>query len=208
MFTPSGDTTDETTYLIEKGNKWSDRVRSSNLSRDEVWYSLNHVIMKTIEYPLLSKTMTKKELDQVVAPILQIGLPRSGICRTISRELVYSSTKYQGLGLIHPFITQGIKKLLQLFDSSSPLSAGLISVAYHTTMIEAMLGSKFWEYPYEIMRNIVGRTWISTLWEFLDINAITLRHKVAGEDCVETDAYIMAKAIQHRVSDIHIFNLC
>jgi hypothetical protein len=90
------------------------------------------MIRKTIEYPLLSTTMTKKELDQVVAPILKIGLPRSGICRTISRKLVYSTTKYQGFGLIHPFITQGIKKLLQLFDYSSPLSAGLISVAHHS----------------------------------------------------------------------------
>jgi hypothetical protein len=116
MFAPSGCSDDETEYLRQNGQAWANSVRSSNLTRDEVWYSLQHLVMKTIEYPLIAKTMTKTQLDRVVIPFLQIGLPRSGICRTISRSLVFSSIKYQGFGICHTFVTQGARKLLQLFN--------------------------------------------------------------------------------------------
>jgi hypothetical protein len=75
-------------------------------------------------------------------------------------------------------------------------------------MIETGLRSKFWEYPFANMQKVVGRTWISTLWEFLDMNSITLRYNDKDRDSVVLVDYIMAKAIQHRVSDISLFNLC
>jgi hypothetical protein len=54
--------------------------------------------------------MTKKQMDYILAPILEVGLPKSGICRNISRAVTFASPKYLGLGIKHPFITQGIKK--------------------------------------------------------------------------------------------------
>jgi hypothetical protein len=157
MFAPSGCSDDETEYLRQKGQAWGNHVRSSSLTRDEVWYSLQHMIMKTIEYPLIATTMTKTQLDRVVIPILQIGLPRSGICRTISRSLVFSSTKYQGIGICHPFVTQGARKLLQLFSFESKFTQELVSIAYNTTMIESGLGLHFLDQPYEPVRKTVDR---------------------------------------------------
>jgi hypothetical protein len=56
MFAPSGCCFDELESLRGRGQEWANHVRSSILSRDGVWYSLQHMIMKTIEYPLLVTT--------------------------------------------------------------------------------------------------------------------------------------------------------
>ena len=44
-------------------------------------------------------------------PILQVGLPKSGVQRNMPRALVHGSLKSQGLDLHHPFHTQLIQKL-------------------------------------------------------------------------------------------------
>jgi hypothetical protein len=164
--------------------------------------------MKTIEYPLLATTLTKKQLDRIMSPILQVGLPRSGICRTVSWSLVFSSIKYQGFGLIHPFVTQGVRKLLQLFNSASIFNQQLVSTAYNTTMIESGLGPHFLEQPYKPMRTSVERTWISTLWEFVQEYAINLRQNSFNETIDIDDNFIMTKAVKHRIHNISLFNAC
>jgi Reverse transcriptase (RNA-dependent DNA polymerase) len=93
MFAPNGSMAGEVQYLREKAEKWAEKIRCSFLKRHEAWYAINVSIMKSVEYPLLATTMTKKQLDYVVSPILKAGLPKAGVCRTIARELVFSSIK-------------------------------------------------------------------------------------------------------------------
>lgn len=98
-------------HMVDKATNWANIVRSSGLSRAEVWYSLKTMIMKTLEYPLLATIMTERDLDNIMSILLKVRLSKSGICRTISRKLVYSSKKYFGFGIRHLFATQGISKL-------------------------------------------------------------------------------------------------
>jgi Reverse transcriptase (RNA-dependent DNA polymerase) len=103
QFSPSGDMGDELEYLITKGTRWADQVRSGGLNRAEAWYMLTSVVMKTIEFPLLATTFSKKQLDQVMQPILKVGLPKAGICRNMGRDAIYSSKKFLGFGINHPY---------------------------------------------------------------------------------------------------------
>lgn len=125
-FSPSGNMNDELDYLKEKSEQWAEHVRSGGVSRSEAWYLLNAVIMKTIEYPLLATTFSKKQLDQVMQPILKIGLPKAGVCRNMARDAVFSPCKYLGFGIHHPYITQGIRKVMLFMSTEHRTSSDLI----------------------------------------------------------------------------------
>jgi hypothetical protein len=51
-----------------------------------------------------------------MAPVLEAGLPTSGICRTFPRDVVYVPLKYQGIALSYLFIAQGIKYILTVVE--------------------------------------------------------------------------------------------
>jgi hypothetical protein len=121
MFTPNGSMKCEVAYIRKKAEKWTEQVCCGFLKKHEAWYSINLCIMKSIEYPLLATTMSKCNIDFILAPILSAGLPKMGVCRNISRKLVFSTFKYQGLGLVHPFILQGLRKLLLMVEQNDSL---------------------------------------------------------------------------------------
>jgi hypothetical protein len=120
MFAPDGSMEPHTQYLLSKTKLWAEQIRSKVIPRHVAWYSLNAQIMKSIEYSLLATTMTRQQLDMVMAPILNTGLPHSGICRHMARASVYASVGHQGFGITHPYVTQGSRKL-ELFLEYSEL---------------------------------------------------------------------------------------
>jgi hypothetical protein len=101
--------------------------------------------MKTIEYGLPVTILSNKELYHIFKPTLAVGLSKSGICRKMSRQVVFGPIKYQGLGLHNPFDTQGIRKLELLFNNSQPLTLQLIDASWARMMAESGYGADFWK---------------------------------------------------------------
>jgi hypothetical protein len=100
--------------------------------------------------------MSYKQLSSVVQPILQVGLPRSGIvCRNIARNLVFV------------YIVQGISKIQLLFDFRQQLSQSLVETSWSRTMVESGLGMHFLEHDYSWFQDVITSGWITSLWEFL-----------------------------------------
>jgi hypothetical protein len=85
-FSPNGSTKDEVTRLSGKISGWVEQVRTGHLARQEAWQCLQTTIMKTIGYCLPASILSKKEFDTLLKPVLQIGLSKSGICRTIVKN--------------------------------------------------------------------------------------------------------------------------
>jgi hypothetical protein len=52
--------------------------------------------------------LSKKESDEVIRPVVNVALSKSRICCKVARAAVFTPIKFQGLGLIHPYNTQGI----------------------------------------------------------------------------------------------------
>jgi Reverse transcriptase (RNA-dependent DNA polymerase) len=129
-FAPDGNMKAQVEYLTNKARTWAEQIRCGFLRRQEAWYSLTTCIMKSIDYSLPATTMTFQETESIMKPILSTGLSKSGICQKISRNVVYSSTKYQGFGITHPFFTQGATKLA-IFLLPKP-DLPLLSHALHT----------------------------------------------------------------------------
>jgi hypothetical protein len=60
--------------------------------------------MKSIEYPLLALTLTEKECDFIMAPLLEASLTKSHIQQNFPRDVVYGPTSEKGLGYNNIYI--------------------------------------------------------------------------------------------------------
>jgi hypothetical protein len=215
MFSPSGNMTAEMKYLQDKATSWADKVRSGQLSHREAWYCLNATVLRAIEYALPATTLTFRQLNSVMQPILNIGLPRSGICRKTSRSLVFAPVKYQGFGIRHPFIGQGIYKIRSLFDTRQQLSQKLIDVSWSHTMVESGLGSQFLQKDILWFQDLITEGWVKSLWEFVSTYEITVLRadNVAVSQLRHLDDCYLMEAVAARGPDIVksdrcIFNSC
>jgi hypothetical protein len=108
---PDGDCSDQVKRLRKKTIQWAENIRTGHVDADDAWYCLINTILKTVEYPLMATTMTKEELTHVIAPMLEAGLPRSGIQKKLARVLVHGPLDVQGLGIPHPHTTQLIQHI-------------------------------------------------------------------------------------------------
>jgi len=105
---PDGNSKDQVVILWATAENWSEKIRVRQLPQTEAWLALTTRIMKTIEYPLPACTLTEKQCNFIMAPIVQTALNALGICRNLARDIVYGPKKFQGLGLKHPYTTMGI----------------------------------------------------------------------------------------------------
>ena len=55
--------------------------------------------------------LTKANWTYIMAPVLQVCLPKSGIVRTFPQSVLYASPTHNGLGIMHPYYQQHIKQL-------------------------------------------------------------------------------------------------
>ena len=95
----NGDMTAEVKYLRKKAEAWATIVREKQCNKEDMWYTMNSTIMKTIQYPLMATTMSKAQLRTVMAPILTEGLHKIRQQKNMPRALVYGPKKYQGNGI-------------------------------------------------------------------------------------------------------------
>jgi hypothetical protein len=79
--------------------KWADNLRTGSISKNEVWMALQSTILQTLAYPLSALRLTKKDCEEIMAPILQYCLPALGVCRNFPWKLVYLTLDYLGLNI-------------------------------------------------------------------------------------------------------------
>jgi hypothetical protein len=111
FLTMDGDQQAEVQHLRSKTSAFAEHLRTGMIQRDEAWHALHSTILKTLEYPMDAINLTKKQWDYVMAPLLRVVLPRSGIARTFPRDLLYAPPTLTGMGIVHPFYKQNLKHL-------------------------------------------------------------------------------------------------
>ena len=206
QFSPSGQMKDQFQVLKGKASAWAESVRCGHLRRHEAWQALITTVFKTIEFPLPSTTLSFQQCDDIVSPILTIGLPAAGICRHISRNVAFSSITYKGLGLKHPFFTQGIHKLILLLDANLSLTNTLLQDSMEFCAYECGLGHNFLLSNFFDYKRCITHGWIASLWEFLTYYQVTIFHTS------NTQLIHECRIMQHIASIPHdqqgLFNHC
>jgi Reverse transcriptase (RNA-dependent DNA polymerase) len=208
-FSPSGKMSDHFLHLREKCRHWASKIPNSCLNRPDTFTALTTTIWKTLEYSLLATTLKKHQCDALASEILSKALPKSGICRNISRQSLFASTKYQGFGLRHPFFTQGCRKLTLFLLPTDPSSRFLIHTSHKLLELQCGLGPDFLRQSPKPFSNIVDSTWLTSLWEFLHSSNITLTKTKNDILLFTNDGYIMNQlCLQHRQKELQLLNHC
>lgn len=86
----------------------------------------------------------------------------SGICRNMPRDVVYSSTKYFGLGIFDPYFVQGVSKIVLFLKNGKDLTQNLIISAWHCLVMESGFGNDLFIKSPEIISKILHLTWMLT----------------------------------------------
>ena len=105
---PDGNNKKQVEEMRKNAMVWGAKVRTGAIDRQDAWRAMNMTIMKTLEYPLVALTLTEKECDHIMAPILDGALPKAGICRNIPRAVLYGDPEHQGLGVHNIYTTMDI----------------------------------------------------------------------------------------------------
>jgi hypothetical protein len=211
MFSPSGQMTSHFEHLLTKCSTWAQKIRTSHLNREESFTALSTTIWKTLEYSLLSTALTEKQCNKLVSVILSAGLPKSGICRNIARAPLFSSTKFQGFGLFHPYFTQGFRKLQQLLDPTDDNTQSLVQEAVIQMAIESGLGMQFLNKNPTPFLHIITKGWISCLWEFTYRLRLHLHSPIDNlyPATYDNDELLMEKFQPHVTSqELQLLNYC
>ena len=68
--------------------------------------------MRSLAYPLPALTLTERQCDKIMRPVLQTILPKMGINQKMARLYMYDPQKYQGLVIPNIYTEMGISRIM------------------------------------------------------------------------------------------------
>ncbi len=86
---PYGNWETEKEYLLPVTSNWKVCMAASCLSPMDATFSLKNVIMCKLCYPLVTMTFSQQQCQQIMAPILQSGLPKAGVMHNFPCALAH-----------------------------------------------------------------------------------------------------------------------
>jgi hypothetical protein len=130
--------------MIQAATRWADAMGTGSISKEDVWTAIHSTIWQTLSYPLPALRLPKAECNAIMAPILQYCLPALGVCRNFPRKLVFATTDFMGLGLLHLFTIQEAARLkdIILHIYNNMLTGQLYKTSVELLLIELGMGPK------------------------------------------------------------------
>jgi len=117
---PDGNWDTKLEYLMLVTSDWKIWMVVSHLSPTNVTFSLKNVIMQKICYPLVTMTFSPQQCFQIMAPILQQGLPKAGMVCTFPRDLAHGPLDYRGLEIPHLYTEQLVTHVQMFYAMVQP----------------------------------------------------------------------------------------
>jgi hypothetical protein len=163
-------------YLLSRTQQWSESLCTRHIKPSEAWYCLQSSILKTIKYPLMATTLSRKQLHKVMHPILRDALRKCGIQWNIPRKLLYGTLRSRGLGLQDPFWTQLIHHLQAILRHCHRGTPTSMLLDEGMELVQLYVGSDqtFWELPFSPYGFLVPDCWIKHTWASLKDTSLTL----------------------------------
>ena len=210
---PDGNMVIQHQQMLKQASKWSTHIRTSALPRHLVWQSLHTSVLMSLKYPLPATTLSHTQCYDIMKPLLSAGLSRSGLPRTMARKVVFGPPKYQGIGIPHLFVEQGlahIQKVLR-FCRSRAITGKLLRATLQQHTMELGLPDSMFTYKYADFGCLASPSWLSDLWKFLDHFHLELDvDSPLLAKCTDDDAFLMLQFFLHgyRGGELSLLNKC
>jgi hypothetical protein len=191
---PDGNPMKQIEKMKNAAIKWADCMRSGHISRDDAWLSFYSTIWKTLLYPLPALNLNKETYNKIMTPILNYLLPAMGICRNFPRTLVYSSTKYMGLGLKHPHTIQEILWIKDILKHTHLLTTTgqLYRISLELLFLEVGMGHDLSVIPKVAIDLLATPSLIRDSCYFLKQHNLNLQHDIKIRLLRPNDQILMA----------------
>jgi hypothetical protein len=165
---PDGNMDFQFKWMSDTAKDWTDRLRTGNLPRHLTWLAWRTTILKTLEYPLPTTTLTRQQCDKLTSIIANVALPRCGITRTFPRDLLHAPLKAGGLNIPNLYVEQGIahiSKLIRYSQSRKHSTGVLLRHSCEALKIELGSNGPLLQNPLELLI-LATDTWIKATWQF------------------------------------------
>jgi hypothetical protein len=73
---PDGNMDTQFQWMLEKAKSWADQLRIGHLPRHLTWLAWRTTILKTLEYPLPTTTLSRAQCNKITSTIVRVALPR------------------------------------------------------------------------------------------------------------------------------------
>jgi hypothetical protein len=160
-----------------KTEAFADCMRTGYLRKNDAWYAIKTTIMNTLEYCMTATTIKKKEWEYIMAPVLAVGLPRAGLARTFPRDVINGPAQIQGFDIFHLWYHQEILHLQALLEHTqrTAITGQLFTTSLEQLRLEMGTPGFLTDVSFKKMQAIVTESWLTDLWEFVDMFAIQIR---------------------------------
>jgi hypothetical protein len=126
--------------------------------------------MKSLSFPLMATTMTKKDANHALSPALMAGLPSSGVVRTMPRVVVHGPQKFQGLGIDNLYTLQGIAHtgvLIRHGRNLEHFNGQLLRANVEQAKLEIGKNGPLFAQDFSILSCLLTECWVKHTWKFL-----------------------------------------
>ncbi|CAJ1931319.1 unnamed protein product [Cylindrotheca closterium] len=126
--------------------------------------------MKKLEYPMALTTLEAQQCTDIMSPVLQVCLPKAGVCRNFPRDVVFAPLSYQGLGLPHPFGCQVFKHLEMLLRhmANRTKTGDYMEANIQAHQLETGTSFGLLQLVYSNTAILASDTWLKRVWHELE----------------------------------------
>jgi len=173
---PDGNWETELNYLLSVSLDWKVRMAAARSSPSDATFSLKHVVLRKLMYPLTTTTFSHHQCHQIMTPLLQEGLARTGVVRTYPRALVHGPLQYGGLEIPHLYTEQIVahaRTILRYGIDRSDPTGFLLHTAAEAMRLELGINGELLAAPL-ILQDHITTSWIKHVWVSTQESEITL----------------------------------
>jgi hypothetical protein len=192
---PDGNNSAAKQALTEKALLWSEYIHKGHLSASDVMTAMDTTITPSLHYPLAALTLTEKECTSIMAPILDVALPHSQVCRTFPRAVVYGPKAMMGLGKTDLYLQQGASQIamLQQYLHTDTITGELLRANIEAIKIHVGIGQNLFSLEYGRFQKLVPPSLIKCIWEFASKYNIEIQEEITANIIPrrENDKFLM-----------------
>ena len=151
MQSVNGDKHEKIKYLLLKIETWRNNIWRSILQHeDKLCAGVHATIGKTLSYPLPATAFTPAQCSTISSAFLKIALPKTGVVRSASRQLVFAPTSVMVLGNEDFYMLQLAEHTLLLLDhgNANTIIGQIVRILAEGTLVENGLGGDIFDMPH------------------------------------------------------------
>eukprot|EP00978_Attheya_sp_CCMP212_P046232 scaffold379767_cov59-Attheya_sp.AAC.9 len=146
--------------------KWADQLRTRPLPETHAWLSMS--VLKKLEYPLVTLTLTEEDCKMINRPLLQQLLRSLGMSQSFPRVVINGPLDFQGMGRKIIYYVLGeihLAALLRHYSDKSPMGS-MMQASLQRHNLEIGAGTSMFQLDYAKYSCLATPTWMQHTWKF------------------------------------------